>query len=286
MLLQEGDRCELFPHIGGSIGSWTVQGQHMLRAVSATNAAAQNPYGMASFPLVPYSNRIGAATFHWRGQEINLRRNYLPERHAIHGVGHERPWQVQRHTSNCAVLSLRHAGDNSWPWAFEARQTFTLAKGALTLNLAVTNLEAFPVPLAFGHHPYFPRDGAQLRFQANGVWLVSDDKLPSSHVNISDEFDFSDSVAIETRALDNCFTGWHGPAQIDWREQPLALEIEASTVLSNAVVFISSVVDGFCFEPVPHINNALNLAGHEASMPVIDPGDSFNAQIHFRTLRR
>ncbi len=286
MLQQDDDRCELFPHVGGSIGSWSVQGQQMLRPINAKDAAAHNPYGMASFPLVPYSNRIGEATFRWQGRDITLRRNYAPELHAIHGLGHERPWQLKRRSENSALLVLRHAPDMSWPWAFEARQELSLEKGMLTLKLAATNLESLAVPLAFGHHPYFPKGGAHLRFQAEGVWLAGDDHLPTTRLDIGGDFDYSRSVAIEGRVLDNCFTGWHGPAHIAWQDQPMALQISASSALTNAVVFIHEDVDGFCFEPVPHINNALNLPGQHPEMPVIDPGESFEAVIRFRALRR
>jgi galactose mutarotase-like enzyme len=40
----------------------------MLRTASAEAIAAHDPLGMASFPLVPYSNRIADARFGWAGQ--------------------------------------------------------------------------------------------------------------------------------------------------------------------------------------------------------------------------
>jgi aldose 1-epimerase len=286
LLRQDDDLCELFPYIGGSIGSWSVQGQQMLRPVNEKSAAASSPYGMASFPLVPYSNRIGEAKFRWQGRQITLRRNYAPELHAIHGVGHECVWQLKSRSESSALLVLRHEPDTSWPWAFEARQEFSLTNRMLTLKLAATNLESHAVPLAFGHHPYLPKGGAHLQFQADGVWLAGDDLLPTTHADIAGEFDYSRSVAIQERALDNCFTGWQGPAHVAWTDQPWALEISASSALPCAVVFIHDAVDGFCFEPVPHINNALNLPGQQPTMPVISPGGSFEAVIRFRALQR
>jgi galactose mutarotase-like enzyme len=44
--------------------------------------------------------------------------------------------------------------------------------------------------------------------------------------------------------------------------------------------------DGFCFEPVPHINNALNLVDREPAMPIVAPGKAFNASVRFRAVAR
>jgi aldose 1-epimerase len=102
------DRCDLIPAIGGSIAAWTADGVQMLRSASAASIAVQDPFGMASFPLVPFSNRIGDGTFAWEGTRFALARNFFPESHAIHGVGFERAWQVQARAANSATLALNH----------------------------------------------------------------------------------------------------------------------------------------------------------------------------------
>jgi aldose 1-epimerase len=56
--------------------------------------------------------------------------------------------------------------------------------------------------------------------------------------------------------------------------------------LPSAVVCIRSGEAGFCFEPVPHINNALNLRESEPAMPILAPGDTFKASIRFRAVAR
>ena len=213
LILRHGqDRCELFPEVGGSIGGWTVQGQAMLRAAGAASVAACNPYGMASFPLVPYSNRIANGTFEWDGSRITLARNFPPEPHAIHGVGFEQPWTCASRADDSALLTLNHRPDAGWPWPFEAQQRITLADRELTLDLRAVNLAPHPAPLAFGHHPYFPRSGARLQFAARSVWLVGDDGLPREPVPVSGRFDFSAGAAVDRGEIDHCFTGWNGAA--------------------------------------------------------------------------
>lgn len=285
-LLHSSGRCELYPQIGGSIGGWTVAGQEMLRGATAAAVASRNPFEMASFPLVPYSNRIAAGKFEWNGGTVTLARNFPPEPHAIHGVGFESPWSCIERSADSALLRLIHEPNAGWPWAFEARQRITLADRELLLELHAVNLAPHAVPLAFGHHPYFPRRGARLTFQARAVWLMGDDGLPRESVAPSGDFDFSLAAPIERADIDHCFAGWSGAARITWPDRPLALEISGSPELSAAVVFARQGLDGFCFEPVPHINNALNLLRAEPAMPIIAAGGTFSAKIRFRATPR
>lgn len=279
-------RCDILPQVGGSIGTWLVSGQEMLRTASAAGVAARDPYATAGFPLVPYSNRIGQGSFEWRGKLITLARNFPPEPHAIHGVGFERPWQVQTRDRDSAVLRLTHRADAGWPWSFDARQRITLTDDLLILEFEAVNLESQPVPLAFGFHPYFPRGGARLTFHAQGVWRTGDDGLPCEQVMPSGPFDFSNGASVEHADIDHCFTGWNGVAIIAWPGRPQALGITASRELSSAVVYIRRELDAFCFEPVAHVNNALNRGDPESAMPVIAPGESFEAGIRFRAIRQ
>jgi aldose 1-epimerase len=280
------DRCELIPALGGSIAAWTVDGQGMMRSASALSIAANDPFGMASFPLVPYSNRIGDGSFEWDGERFALARNFPPEPHSIHGVGFQRRWQVHARAADSVTLALNHRPGASWPFAFEARQRITLSDGTLAIEMSAVNIADRAVPLAFGHHPYFPRGGAFLKFRAQGVWLVGDDGLPSLRVVPFDKFDYSNAMSVARGDIDHCFVGWDRKAEIFWRDRSLALEITASDRLPCAVVCIRSDIDGFCFEPVPHFNDAVNRREGDYGMPVIAPGKSFTASICFRAVRR
>ena len=282
-LTSGADRLDVIPSLGGSIGGWYVDGQAMLRAASPASIAAGDPYGMASFPLVPYSNRIGNGTFEWDGRVISLARNFFPEPHSIHGVGFELPWTVRSQAAGKIVMHLMHRPSAGWPWPFEAEQTISMSAGLLNLELRALNLADRPVPLAFGHHPYFPRAGASLQFTAQGVWLMSDDGLPSLLVKPFDKFDYSSRMPVARGDIDHCFTDWDGTATISWHDRPRALKITASGELSTAVVCIRSNLDGFCFEPVAHATDALNR-GKYSTMPIVEPGASFDSRIELRAV--
>ncbi len=270
--------CTLSPATGGSLTSWHVNGQPMLR----TAATPADPLDMASFPLVPYSNRIGRATFEWAGARINLARNFLPEPHAIHGVGWKRAWTVESQTSHSVSLTLTHSGDENWPWPFKARQIISVNAWELRLHLSAINLADYPVPLSFGHHPYFDQTGASLRFNAAHVWMADDDNLPSTAKEVSGQLDFSTGAGVEGRAIDYCYTGVSGDAHIEWTDRPLALDVIST--LPAAVVYIPLGGAAFCFEPVPHLNNALNLSGGEPAMATVEPDCAFETAIMFRAV--
>jgi aldose 1-epimerase len=285
-LSRGADRCDLIPSLGGSIAAWTVNGQGMMRSASALGIAADDPFGMASFPLVPYSNRIDNGRFEWDGKCFALARNFPPEPHAIHGVGFQRPWQVRARAADSVTLALNHRPGASWPFPFEAQQRITLSEAMLAIEMSAVNLADRAVPLAFGHHPYFPRAGANLKFRAQGVWMVGDDGLPSLRVKPFDKFDYSNAMSVARGDIDHCFVGWDRKAEIFWPDRPLALEIAASDALPCAVVCIRSDIDEFCFEPVPHINDAVNRRQDDYGMPVVEPGKSFTASICFRAVKR
>lgn len=274
--------CEICPEIGGSITRWTIDGQDMFRRADAAAIKDRQPLGMSSFPLVPYSNRIGFGRFEWGGIDIGLTPNFPPEPHAIHGTGWTSVWSVEQSGADAIILRHRHDADAYWPWAFEAEQHIMLSPKGLVLQLRARNLSDQTVPLAFGHHPYFDSEGATLSFQAEEVWQTGNDGLPSCSEAPAGMFDFTSGEPVQGRILDNGFAGWDGKAQIHWDNRPLRLEIEAD--MQAAVVYVPEGDKYFCFEPVPHIINALNLPRHSPPMPMGAPGARHMHQICFKAL--
>jgi aldose 1-epimerase len=272
-------KCTICPELGGALLAWSVDDQNMLRRASAADVAARDPLRLSSFPLVPYSNRIDHGRFDWNGQQIEITPNFAPEPHAIHGIGWKESWTVANQADDQVTLRLAHTPDARWPWAFEAEQKITVTADALTLSFFARNLSGAAAPLAFGQHPYFDQAGAHLHFLAEQVWMSGADCLPTQAVKPAGNFDFSGSPAVTNHDVDHCYVGWTSPAHIMWHGRPLRLEISASPHLKAAVVYVPKGGDAFCFEPVPHINNALNLAGHAPAMPIVQPGDSFAAEI-------
>lgn len=273
--LRAGDlTCELRPDLGGCIAGLWFQGEPVLRSTPAAELHSVRLSG--SYPLVPFSNRIGEATLWWQGTGHPLVRNAGAEPHAIHGVGWQREWQVLEADSASALLAYEHQADASWPFTFDSSQTFRLDEQGLSLTLSVTNQSAQPAPLGLGWHPYFTkRADSQLAFSATGRWEMGDDKLPTGH---------SDTPGISARCadldVDHCYDGWNGRAEL--RDSRLNVVVEAN--LSHLVVFTNASKDFVAIEPVSHANNALNLLGqgleaNQLGVRVLDPGQSLTAQM-------
>jgi aldose 1-epimerase len=217
----EGLRCQIAPALGGCIAGLWLGDVPVLRSTPAAQLATARQAG--SYPLVPFSNRMGHATLQWQGTSHPLVRNNGDEPHAIHGVGWQRPWTLLDADDRLALLSYEHRPDAAWPFAFDASQTFRIAPGSLELTLSVTNQAERPAPLGMGWHPYFvKRPGSRLRFEATGRWEMGADKLPT-HRSASAGLDAS----CDTLDVDHCFDGWHGSVLLQRRAAALAHQLGA-----------------------------------------------------------
>jgi aldose 1-epimerase len=268
--------CTIAPSVGGSLASWAMGDQHMLRPT----ANIGDPLEMASFPLVPYSNRIAEAHFDWEGEAFFLQPHKIAAPHAIHGVGWQRKWLTGSRFPNSVKLYLAHEGDSDWPWPFFAEQEITVGPDSLKLDLSIRNIADRNLPMGFGHHPYFDSAGASLQFDADSFYSASKDGLPVKPEQQTSATSFGDGKKIRDSHFDNLYGRWSGTARIEWVDREYALEIDSD--LPHAVVYTPADEGYFCFEPVPHINNALNRA--DGDMAIIAPGDRYTASITFRAV--
>ena len=73
----------------------------------------------------------------------------------------------------------RHAADADWPFAFEARQYFTLTPQAMRVQMVFDNLAEVAQPVGLGWHPYFPkRARSRLHIELDGRWDSDAAQLP------------------------------------------------------------------------------------------------------------
>ncbi len=69
----------------------------------------------ASFPLVPYCNRVSDGRFLFRGREVILSPNMPGDPSPLHGQGWLAPWPVESASATQAELVYRH-DPGEWPW--------------------------------------------------------------------------------------------------------------------------------------------------------------------------
>ncbi len=258
ILLVNGDmHAELYPEIGGAVARLTWRGLDLLRPTTETAIEQGLVRQMGIFPLVPYSNRIGNGQLPLAENSVQLRANFPPEPHSIHGFGWQRAWQVQDQEAAGVNLLLAHTPDHDWPFACECRMRVVLTGQGLSLQLSIRNDDTQIMPVGLGFHPFFPVDAnTRLRACWDGYWEMGADHLPTKHKALGAS---SGARKLIDWQVDHCFTGWQGRATLDYSSHRTV--IEASPECPFLVCFRPA--DGRPFialEPVSHVNNAHQLA--------------------------
>ena len=201
------------PGVGGAL-VWFGLRDSAIDFVRPTpmRAMAENNARMASsYPLVPYSNRIGDGRFAFDGATIALRRNADISEHPIHGLGFIRAWTVVDSTPSRLEIAFEHDGANGtdgtdpdWPWSFRATQVFAIDDAGLSVRIEVTNRDRRPMPAGIGLHPFFPKTpSTEVRFAADAVWLSDKRMLPASRIDVPPRFDFAQRRAVADLDVDN-----------------------------------------------------------------------------------
>jgi aldose 1-epimerase len=287
IVLTEGDLAlRLAPALGGAIAAWRRGDMDLLRPARRGADGLTTVRELASYPLIPFSNRIGRGRFSFAGEPFVLPLDRRDPRHALHGNALYAAWDVlETAAAAMARLRLRYVPGMPdvpyFPFAYEAEQIYTLTAASLRIGLRLRNADARAFPAGFGHHLYFPRrTGARLRFNAEGYWTNGPDGLP-----VAPAYDlrtaFAAGESVDACALDHCFFGWDGVAEILYPQNGYALCVNTSAELRNAVVFTPRGQDFFAFEPVSHTNDAVNrrAEGERGAMRILAPGQEMTASI-------
>lgn len=258
------------PDLGGAIATLRYAGVDLLRPMPE---GATTPLEAACFPLAPYANRIAGGRVRTSGRTATLPPNMAGQPHPLHGDAWLSPWTVEALDATGATLTFS-ADRSAWPWRYAARQSFRLSDNALTVDLAVTNLDDVEGPFGLGFHPYFPgRETARLTANFGGVWLTDTEHLPKRHVQGTPFADWRRGASLASRRLiDHCHTGWDQSVLIDFGRD-LRLRLSASRDFPCLHIYSPPTETFFCLEPVSHRPSAVNLAGNsDDGMRLLAPG--------------
>lgn len=266
----------LSPSIGGAILSLSfLAAAGRAPVLRESHSPLENVLDAASFPLVPYVNRIRGGSFSFRGRSVSIAPNMPGDPSPLHGDGWLNAWDVAQSDGASATLVYRHA-PGEWPWAYEALQQFRLEGGVLDLRLECRNLADEPMPCGLGQHPYFPcTPRTRLRTEATHAWTIDENVLPVETVPATGRYDLSDRL-ICGQELDNGWCGWGGRAGISDPASPF--EVELSSPRARFFQVYSPASGGFFVaEPVSHANAALNEPEAEwadLGLRILDPGEA------------
>jgi len=275
---------DLAPALGGGMTRFDWHGDGsaptpIFRGCALAQADT-DPNALACYPLVPYSNRIGGARFEFDGRSLAVPRNRLAEALPIHGDGWLRAWRVVERGDTYATLALER--ERAKPHAYRARLSYALEEATLTVALAVENAGREPLPFGLGLHPFLARDSdTRLAASASGLWLAGPDWLPVRHVPAPAAWAFGVAYPLPDALVNHAFTQWSGRAAVVWPRKRLSLTIEAD--VDYYVLYTPPGADFFCFEPVDHPINAVNLPGGADAhgMTVLAPGEMLAREFRF-----
>ena len=287
--LRAGDlELDLAPAVGGAVYGFRLRREGRAEPLFRESAETlTDVLQSASYPLVPFSNRVRDGRFTFRGREVRLSPNLPPQKHPLHGQGWRGAWSATAATEAAAELRFDHA-PGEWPWAYEAVQRFELDATGVTIVLSATNRSAEPMPCGLGLHPYFPSNPQTvLDVETTAVWTIDEEVMPVERQEPVGRYDLR-RRRIDGADLDNGYEGWSGAATISWPDRGLALRFSSQ----DATCFqVYSPPEGglFVAEPVTHVNDALSYPEErwsELGLRVLGPGEAMSLQTRFEVVTR
>ncbi|MCL1037226.1 aldose 1-epimerase [Shewanella corallii] len=272
-------RLTVSPALGGSItrldafvdGKW----QSFLRPWDKTNHVLST----ASFPMVPFCNRINQGVFNWQGRLIELAANHPPEPHAIHGFGWQQKWLVEHESRNQLIISHYEDG-RRWPFNYFCCQRFSLSRRSIRVEMTICNYGKQYMPAGLGFHPYFPlTQDTRLIAPCKGKWLTDNDMMLSVRQPAPEELMSAPGLKLAGTGLDNMFTGFGGHCRIIWPGAGLSLAMRTSETCDFLQLYVPDDQDFFCVEPQSIAVDGFNRyqsGMSDAGVTVLAPGKSLS----------
>lgn len=286
-----GQRLGLVPSLGGGVAAWQLdRPEGPLDLWRPWDGVTPDMYKLASFAMVPWSNRISGGGFTHEGQFHAMRPNRVGEPYPIHGDGWLQPWKIAQRSPDTLVMTLTsHCFDGN-PHDYEAVQTFRLVDGGLDQQLLVRHLGKEPLPYGLGVHPWFPRTTqTSITAPVQGVWLCGNDPLPTAHTaDFPEGWDMNEGVKANGSLIDNGYTGWGGKASIAWPELGLRLtanmpdfQLDGGADQHFCLIYRPPQGPAFCFEPITQPIDAFHLPG-SPGLRLLNQDQEFSLRIQWR----
>ena len=279
---------ELAPAVGGAIARFDhVDAGRRTPVLRPSPEPLQSVLDAASFPLVPYVNRIRGGEFEFRRRQVRLAPNMVGDPSPLHGQGWLSPWRVERSSASEAELAFEHE-PGEWPWSYECRQYFALDASGLATRIACRNTSAGPMPCGLGIHPYFNcGPGTRISTGVEHVWTVDEHVLPVERVPTTGRYDIVDSPVCG-RDLDNGYAGWSGSALFSDPGWPFDIELTSAGV-DFFQLYSPSSGGIFVAEPVSHANDALShpeAEWQQLGIRILEPGEAMELAARIEVRRK
>lgn len=292
-----GQHLGLVPTLGGGVAAWQIDdpcgGSERVDLWRPWDGAMPDLYQLASFAMVPWSNRISGGGFSHRGQFHSIRPNRRGEPYPIHGDGWLQPWELSQPAADTLQMTLRSQSFEGNPYDYECVQTFRLVECGLDQSVLVQHRGAQPLPYGLGLHPWFPRTpSTRISAPVQGVWLSGADPLPTAWTDqYPPGWNLNAGVSAHGSLIDNAYTGWGGAARIEWPEWGLQLTAhmpdfaqDGGAARHYCLIYRPTHGPAFCFEPITQPIDAFHQPG-QPGLRTLAQGQTLSMNVQWRYSR-
>ena len=152
--IESGDwAATVDPQIAAHVVNLTFRGEDVLVPLTSKEHIKKNPY-LHGAPILLPANRTRDGKFTFAGKEYVLPINEPSTGCHLHGVIHEKPFEVVSHSGDSITLSYENTGE-CYPFPFRMIVTFTVSERGFAQHYAIENKANTDFPLTFALHTTF-----------------------------------------------------------------------------------------------------------------------------------
>ncbi len=267
-------------------------------------SAQQRPSGSGIPILFPFPGRIQGTSFQWEGRTYALD-DGDGLGNAIHGFVHCRPWRTVARSEQSIVGEFQASVDDpsllqKWPSDYRVRAEYRLQSRCLQFQCDMQNCGDVALPCGFGTHPYFKvpltaqgvADKCRVRIPISASWELVDMNATGKVDPLANAAEFQSGLQFADVQVDNVFTGLVPTdgvyrSSVSEPQSGLAVQMEFDDIFRECVVYTPGHREAICIEPYTCVPDAFRLErdGIDAGMRILEPGESFSAQIKIEVTR-
>jgi len=281
----------VLPNSGGSIAYARVQRAGAWHDFFRPTPEADTTDALktASYPLIPWSNRIRDGKMTFQGVAYLMRADW-PDGTAIHGVVREYALAVvsaDEHHIRMTFDSLQHAAVN-FPFAFSAWIEYRLEGNNFTTRVGVANADTSPMPAGFGTHPFLmrnltsPTDVLSLEIPCSHAFPLVDCMPVGAPVPVEPRLDYQQLRPLGNVFVDDCLTNrtLGNPIRFVYPESNTHITHWMDHLYRNVIVYMPVDFPYIAVEPVTNTNDGFNMLAQgiaDHHVFVLQPGEAREA---------
>jgi aldose 1-epimerase len=213
-----GEYVAIIPCFGATLNELTLKKGEMLYSLvdgcdSYEDLLTEGKLRFKGPKLFPFPNRIKDGKYSFEGKEYQLRKNFISQGHAAHGLQIESNFKVigkNIEPEKASVQLEYNSGgqDTGYPFKYKLIIDYTLhSTQGLSCKTTVTNNSETNIPVGDGWHPYIkletPIDNLKLQIPSCSR-LESDNRMIPTGIIFKEER-FKKPEQLESTLLDDCF---------------------------------------------------------------------------------